>query len=1116
MSNNFLNSIVKMYKQAQVKKSAMIIDEILDRKDGAGYDPKEFYDYVSHSLGTLNAEDIASALDSGTEADVKKALCEYVKLGEYNPAICDYINSVNWLEKEGNSKKAEENDGYITVWLWPSAGYLLNGFATQASSEQEALDNVAQYLGDNNMGKYYETEEEHYNRFKEDNPELSDEEISEMEHNDPTSIYVDNSMGFIGWINSENMRFSDGIDEKHIDQITIIDGPRKNASKQPKLTKKARRFENLDSIDTHFHGENEEDKRLLFICYEYQYRDIDRIDIENNDEILIYAYSEPYGKRELYLIVQPKKDLSDNEIETYIKQAKEKLDKVMEEKKQEDNKIIEKIEELLSKVNMKIKSIKGRYSGFIEIYTDSVVFNGSNLKQILKNVKKYVETYGKQSSKKQNVSKKAENEDLIEVGWDLFTNDEYEIKDNALYGDDKPQEVNEEFWNKINKEISDVESYFLKEGYKKFFTKVRDEGHGKDNEIGGTAWMTEQQLRDFMADAEQWDTEFVLSESSGVLDFGNIPVDYNEALFFRLSIFVDDKDLDKLGIEAKKAKKNKKQSSKTSKMHKKATKTLEEVARLIDTILDDYDHYDYVDQLEVGEKSHYESILADLQKDEKGIIESVFNRVSEDDDTFISDELDQLKEYYNNKFVGKKSFRSKAMHKRAGWKVLTPKDLTKEVKDEFLKDSIKEYAGHVKGEDFYLVKGVKEKEDDQFSYDWEEGMFGEWRSNVKGEIWYSSSDFDNWDYIYLIKEDKLYKMPNRDSLTDFGVVSSKKVRVQKKAKIVLEQINNEYFLNGKKGDYSDFNNDGKYKQISYNIFVDKDGKTHKVWEFAGYLDKKAGNKEQVAEEYVKKYYRHEMDLEDLHSVLYKLFGTYKEAVTWLAENDERIKMSAKKAKRVNKQAKIELIENVWYKIFGYPLSLKYLGKGKGGMKRFERADGTEVIFDADVEVEPYEYSYSPFKNVKKANEQYPQYLVEVGKKGYGLVYDESAIHEFEDEKEAREFYYALKKKIKPNQYVVMSRLIESTGDYTYEELLNSELDDDIDVSSQKTIKQATIKHENGVYNVYSESGKCLGKGYKTKEEAEKRLKQVEYFKHKNATRTTLRDVVQKVAATIQK
>lgn len=102
--NKLLNNLLGMYKQAKLKKSAMIIDEILDRKDGASYNPQDFYDYVSQQLDVLNSKDIATALDSGTEEDVKKALCEYIKLGEYNPAICDYINSVNWLEEEDVEK----------------------------------------------------------------------------------------------------------------------------------------------------------------------------------------------------------------------------------------------------------------------------------------------------------------------------------------------------------------------------------------------------------------------------------------------------------------------------------------------------------------------------------------------------------------------------------------------------------------------------------------------------------------------------------------------------------------------------------------------------------------------------------------------------------------------------------------------------------------------------------------------------------------------------------------------------------------------------------------------------------------------------------------------------
>jgi len=40
-----------------------------------------------------------------------------------------------------------------------------------------------------------------------------------------------------------------------------------------------------------------------------------------------------------------------------------------------------------------------------------------------------------------------------------------------------------------------------------------------------------------------------------------------------------------------------------------------------------------------------------------------------------------------------------------------------------------------------------------------------------------------------------------------------------------------------------------------------------------------------------------------------------------------------------------------------------------------------------------------------------------------------------------------------------------------------------------------IKRVPGGYQVLSEKGKNLGGTYKTKKQAEKRLKQVEYFKH---------------------
>lgn len=50
-----------------------------------------------------------------------------------------------------------------------------------------------------------------------------------------------------------------------------------------------------------------------------------------------------------------------------------------------------------------------------------------------------------------------------------------------------------------------------------------------------------------------------------------------------------------------------------------------------------------------------------------------------------------------------------------------------------------------------------------------------------------------------------------------------------------------------------------------------------------------------------------------------------------------------------------------------------------------------------------------------------------------------------------------------------------------------------------SLKIATIKHENGKWNVYSESGKHMGGPYNSKEEAVKRLRQIEFFKHKKGT-----------------
>lgn len=75
----------------------MIVDRILDRKDGTPYNAKELYDYCK-DVGEGIGDDIVDALDYKTEEEVKDALCNYIVAQGYNLDICDYIRSVNWIE----------------------------------------------------------------------------------------------------------------------------------------------------------------------------------------------------------------------------------------------------------------------------------------------------------------------------------------------------------------------------------------------------------------------------------------------------------------------------------------------------------------------------------------------------------------------------------------------------------------------------------------------------------------------------------------------------------------------------------------------------------------------------------------------------------------------------------------------------------------------------------------------------------------------------------------------------------------------------------------------------------------------------------------------------------
>ena len=142
----------------------MIIDLILDREEGCEYDPKEFYTRVKEYEDDFDGiePEISRALDSGTEKDVKKALCDYVRYCGYNPDICNYINSVSWLTKPNSQYHANftYRDGTVGMKKDISSSdpeLLANRIKTIAESCVGLVNEPAQwYVCDDNCDTYDE------------------------------------------------------------------------------------------------------------------------------------------------------------------------------------------------------------------------------------------------------------------------------------------------------------------------------------------------------------------------------------------------------------------------------------------------------------------------------------------------------------------------------------------------------------------------------------------------------------------------------------------------------------------------------------------------------------------------------------------------------------------------------------------------------------------------------------------------------------------------------------------------------------------------------------------------------------------------------------------------
>ena len=108
---------------------------------------------------------------------------------------------------------------------------------------------------------------------------------------------------------------------------------------------------------------------------------------------------------------------------------------------------------------------------------------------------------------------KANDEELFQIGWSL--NFDYDV-DPENGGDILPYAwVNDKHINptakivddktlqQMSNEIDKIEDWFLKDGYKQFFTSISTEGHD-DYGVGGSAWVTQEQLDEL--NEEGWRT----------------------------------------------------------------------------------------------------------------------------------------------------------------------------------------------------------------------------------------------------------------------------------------------------------------------------------------------------------------------------------------------------------------------------------------------------------------------------------------------------------------------------------------------------------------------------------------------------------------------------------
>lgn len=111
----------------------MIVDIILDRRDGEPYSQQAFLDYAIDG----EYESVAKALMTNDESVIKQTLKDYLDNNQFNPEIGEYIDSVNWVVGDG-VKPVEMKERWTVYWNnFQGTGHVVHHWVRASISDED-------------------------------------------------------------------------------------------------------------------------------------------------------------------------------------------------------------------------------------------------------------------------------------------------------------------------------------------------------------------------------------------------------------------------------------------------------------------------------------------------------------------------------------------------------------------------------------------------------------------------------------------------------------------------------------------------------------------------------------------------------------------------------------------------------------------------------------------------------------------------------------------------------------------------------------------------------------------------------------------------------------------